>query len=49
MVYFRGAMTGPAFTDEGEPVGRYKLSKMSVEHPNDIWVGFHMIPHDFKE
>ena len=42
-------MTGPSFTDDGIPLGRYKLSKMADENPNDIWVGFHFIPEGFRE
>jgi hypothetical protein len=39
MVYFRGALTGKLFDENENPIGRYKLMNMAIEHPEDIWVG----------
>jgi hypothetical protein len=39
-LYFRGALTGDPFNENGEPKGRYKLLQMSIKHPEDIWTGF---------
>ena len=39
-LYFRGALTGDPFNENGEPQGRYKLLQMSIKHPEDIWTGF---------
>jgi len=34
-------MTGEPVDGKGEAQGRYKLMLMSIDHPDDIWVGFH--------
>ena len=33
VVYFQGALTGATKDKNGEPIGRYKLLRMSMDHP----------------